>query len=124
MFAHISRDDRFKLDAKAKQYIFLGYSQDGEFDYRSWDPVEWKIMHSCDVIFLEDQTIDDFKKPNKPKSTSTNPINLCLDICLRSLDDGGATADDSTDDSHEVEESTDGVQIEPHVEPPVQEVRD
>ena len=27
-------------------------------------------MHSHDVIFLEDQTIDDFEKPNKPKSGS------------------------------------------------------
>ena len=83
---HIVKDERSKLDAKAKQYIFLDYSEDGEFGYQLWDPVEQKIVRSHDVAFLEDQMIDDFRKPNKLNSTLSNPVNLCLDTFLRSFD--------------------------------------
>ena len=75
-------------------------------------------MYSRDAIFLEDQRIDNFKKPNKPKSSRSSPIDSCLDTFLRSLDDGGATVDDNIDDSHEAEESTDGIQNKPHAKSP------
>ena len=40
---HIPKDERSKLDDKAKQCIFLGYGHD-EFGYRLWDPVDKKIV--------------------------------------------------------------------------------
>ena len=34
MFVYILKDERSKLDAKAKQCIFLSYGGDGEFGYQ------------------------------------------------------------------------------------------
>lgn len=55
---HVPRDERSKLDRKTKQCIFLGYSNE-EFGYRLWDPTTKKIIKSRDVVFFEDQTIED-----------------------------------------------------------------
>ena len=52
-FVHIPKDERSKLDSKSRQCIFLGYGHD-EFGYRLWDPVDKKVIRSCDVVFLED----------------------------------------------------------------------
>lgn len=60
-------------------------------------------MHSRNVVFLETQTINDFEKSNKPKSTLSNHVALCPNTFPRSLDNGGATANDGTHDSHETE---------------------
>ena len=79
MFVYILRDERSKLDAKTKQCIFLSYGEDGEFGYRLWDPMEQKIVYSRNVVFLKDQMIEDFEKPNKPKSSPSNPVDLCPD---------------------------------------------
>ena len=62
--------------------------------------MEWKIVHSRDVVFLEDQMIDDFEKPNKPKSTLNSIVDLCPNTFPKSLDDRRATIDDSTHDNH------------------------
>jgi hypothetical protein len=59
-FVHVPKDERSKLDNKTKQCIFLGFEDDG-FGYRLWDPEEKKIIRSRDVIFFEDQTIEDFE---------------------------------------------------------------
>ena len=73
-FVHIPRDERSKLDSKTKQCIFLG-SEDDEFGYRLWDPKEKKIVRSKDVIFFEDQTIEDFEQKEKTESTTFIPSN-------------------------------------------------
>ena len=76
-FVHIPKDEKSKLDSKAKQCIFLGYAHE-EFGYRLWDPVDKKIIRSRDVVFLEDQTLEDIqKKAEKPKSSvDERPVNL------------------------------------------------
>ncbi|KAJ0026150.1 hypothetical protein Pint_07933 [Pistacia integerrima] len=53
--------ERSKLDMKTRQSIFIGYVLD-EFGYRLYDPVEKKLVRSCDVMFMEDQTIQDVEK--------------------------------------------------------------
>ena len=63
-FVHIPRDERSKLDGKSKQCIFIGYGHE-DFGYILWDPMKKKIIRSQDVIFLEDQTIEDFEKTEK-----------------------------------------------------------
>ncbi|KAB5533889.1 hypothetical protein DKX38_016975 [Salix brachista] len=73
-FVHVPRDERSKLDSKTKQCIFLG-SEDDEFGYRLWDPKEKKIVRSRDVIFFEDQTIEDFEQKEKVESTTFIPSN-------------------------------------------------
>ncbi|VFQ72060.1 unnamed protein product [Cuscuta campestris] len=57
-------DERSKLDVKTRQCIFVGYGHD-EFGYRLYDPVEKKLVRSRDVIFMEDQNIEDIQKMEK-----------------------------------------------------------
>ena len=57
-FVHVPRDKRSKLDNKAKQIMFLGYSNE-EFRYRLWDSATKKFIRNKDVVFFEDQTIED-----------------------------------------------------------------
>ncbi|KAL4323581.1 hypothetical protein GQ457_11G003910 [Hibiscus cannabinus] len=72
-FVHIPKDERSKLDAKTKQCIYLGTPQD-EFGYRLWDPVNKRIVRSRDVVFLEDQTIEDTKQSGSPVSKAITQI--------------------------------------------------
>ncbi|KAH0695864.1 hypothetical protein KY289_013346 [Solanum tuberosum] len=64
---HVPKDERSKLDVKTKQCIFIGYGQD-EFGYRFYDPIDKKLIRSRDVVFFEDQTIEDIGKAEKPDS--------------------------------------------------------
>ena len=63
-FVHIPKDERSKLDVKARQCIFRGYGLN-EFGYRLYDPIEKKLVRSRDVMFMEDQTIHDIEKTEK-----------------------------------------------------------
>ena len=63
-FVHIPKDERSKLDLKTRQCIFVGYGLD-EFGYRFYDPVVKKLVRSRDVVFMEDQTIQDVEKIEK-----------------------------------------------------------
>lgn len=47
-FIHISKDKKFKLDGKSKEYIFLDYVHK-EFGYRLWDLVDKKGIRSKDI---------------------------------------------------------------------------
>ena len=58
---HIPKDERAKLDANSKQCVFLRHAHD-EYGYRLRDPVDKKIVRSRDVVFLEDQTIEDMRR--------------------------------------------------------------
>ena len=58
---NVPKDERSKLDVKTRECIFIGYGYD-KFGYRFYDPVEKKLVRSRDVIFLEDQTIEDIGK--------------------------------------------------------------
>jgi len=66
-FVHVPKDERSKLDAKTIECIFIGYGHD-EFGYRFYDHVEKKLVRSRDVIFVEDQTIEDIGKTEKSES--------------------------------------------------------
>ncbi|RDX86500.1 hypothetical protein CR513_32156, partial [Mucuna pruriens] len=76
-FVHVSKDERFKLDMKTRQCIFIGYGHD-EYGYRMYDPIEKKLVRSRDVQFMEDQTIegiDKVKKSTPKKDNSLSEIN-------------------------------------------------
>jgi len=51
----------------------IGYDHD-EFGYRFYDLVEKKLVRSRDVIFVEDQTIEDIGKIEKLESLSTDDV--------------------------------------------------
>uniref|UniRef100_A0A803NFN3 Retroviral polymerase SH3-like domain-containing protein n=1 Tax=Cannabis sativa TaxID=3483 RepID=A0A803NFN3_CANSA len=66
-FVLIPKDERSKLNDKAKLCIFLGYGH-AEFGYILWDPLNKKIIRSKDAVFLEDQMFEDSDKVQKKKS--------------------------------------------------------
>jgi len=72
---HIPKDERSKLDSKAKQCIFLGYAHE-EFGYRLWDPVNKKIIRSRDVVFFEDETIEDLDQTKKQNTVSEEQMGV------------------------------------------------
>ena len=51
-FTHIDFENRIKLEAKSKKYVFVGYKID-ECGYRLWDFENHKIVRRGDVIFNE-----------------------------------------------------------------------
>ena len=63
-FVHIPKDERFKLDVKTKQCVFVGYGQN-EFGYKFYDPIEKKIVRSRDIAFVKNRTIEDIDKVGK-----------------------------------------------------------
>ena len=50
-YVHIPKDERFKLNDKAKKCIFLGYGHE-EFGYRLCDLVARKLIKSKYVVFV------------------------------------------------------------------------
>ena len=69
----------------------MGYAHE-EFGYRLWDPISKRIVRSRDVVFLEDQTIEDFEKSEKPQSyeilVNLDPVSPPINP-----DDGGVIPD-------------------------------
>ena len=53
VYAHVAKDERNKLDTKARKCIFMGYSTDTK-GYRLYDPKCVKVF-SRDVVFNEKQ---------------------------------------------------------------------
>ena len=53
-FSHIPKDERGKLDCKAKRCIFVGYGEETK-GYRLYDPDKRRIYFSRDVSFNEDE---------------------------------------------------------------------
>lgn len=51
-YAHVAKDERHKLDPKAKKCIFLGYGPDAK-GYRLYDLKSHKVIISRDVVFNE-----------------------------------------------------------------------
>ena len=60
-FVHVPKDERSKLDDKARQCIFLGYGEE-KWGYKLYEPISRKVLRSRDVVFMEDQTVEDFLK--------------------------------------------------------------
>ncbi|CAL5378709.1 unnamed protein product [Camellia sinensis] len=73
VLAHVSKEHKQKLDDKAIPCIFIGYG-DEEFGYRLWDPKNKKVIRSRDVVFQENQTLEDFGQPAKPKVNDVSEI--------------------------------------------------
>ena len=74
-FVHIAKDERSKLDAKTRQYIFIGYGQD-QFDYRFYDHIKKRLVRSCDAIFIESETIKDIDKMEKDVPNSNGDSSV------------------------------------------------
>ena len=74
----------------------MGYGHE-DFDYRLWDPVNKKIIRSRDVIFLENQTIEDFNKTEKLAPVTRSYIDVePKPPCRLSVDGGDIQVDDGS----------------------------
>lgn len=51
-YAHVPKEERRKLDSKAKKCIFVGYGNETK-GYRLYDPTRARIIFSRDVLFKE-----------------------------------------------------------------------
>jgi hypothetical protein len=71
---------RSTLDVKSKPCIFVGYGHD-KFGSRCYDPIVKKLIHNRDVIFFEDQTIEDICKVKKSNSSIDDHL-IDLDSAL------------------------------------------
>ena len=58
---HVPNEQRLKLDDKTTPCIFIEYG-DEEFGYRLWDSEKQKTVTSRDVVFHEQETIEDMEK--------------------------------------------------------------
>ncbi len=52
VYAHVVKDERQKLDSKARKCVFLGYSTETK-GYRLYDPKRERVFYSRDVVFSE-----------------------------------------------------------------------
>ena len=66
-----------KFILRPNPIFFLRYGHE-EFGYRLWDPMSRKIFKSRDVVFLEDQLVDDGDKVEKASSSIEIPIRIYL----------------------------------------------
>ncbi|GKV38176.1 hypothetical protein SLEP1_g46114 [Rubroshorea leprosula] len=71
-YVHVPKEERAKLDAKTKQCVFLGYG-DEEYGYRLWDLKNRKLMRTRDVVFIENETVEDSKKQDDSEHTQEIP---------------------------------------------------
>ena len=62
-YAHVPDELRKKLDKKGQKCIFVGYSDNTEA-YKLYDPVARKVIISCDVQFVENESWDGIVEKN------------------------------------------------------------
>ena len=86
-YSHIAKDERQKLDVKARECVMLGYGTETKA-YRLYDLQRKRVFFSRDVVFNE--TINGIEK----ESSSDNSVTKCVQ-----LDCSGE--DDHTETSHE-----------------------
>ena len=67
---------------------------DEQFGYRLWDLVNKKIVRSRDVVFFEDESIEDIVKPKKP---TTTPQDVDIDQIPCLVVHGNHGGDDGTE---------------------------
>ncbi|VFQ98154.1 unnamed protein product [Cuscuta campestris] len=103
-FVHVPKDERSKLDVKTRQCIFVGYGHD-EFGYRLYDPK--KLVRSRDVIFMEDQNIEDIQKMEKSESQSYDDL-VDLNPTPVAHTPNATNGDQNDDNSHVPHDFTDG----------------
>ena len=92
-YAHVAKDERKKLDSKARKCIFLGYGTETK-GYRLYDPKREKVFFSRDVVFNE-------KKRGIEKEKHMEE-NRCVQIeCLSNVDEDTETTQPTIEEQPE-----------------------
>ena len=81
---HLAKDERSKLNNKLTPCIFLGYSKD-EFGYRQWDLLDKKVVRNRDIVFLEDNMIEDWNQHKLELSPQSTPSTMDLRLVNSTL---------------------------------------
>ena len=76
-YSHIPKDERKKLNPKARRCIFLGYG-DVTKGYRLYDPIKAHVIHSQDVVF--DETSLGFEKEQMKDLEGVNQPTVEIDV--------------------------------------------
>jgi hypothetical protein len=74
-YVHVPKENRSKLDKKAKKCIFIGY-KDGLKGYKLWNLETKKVVYRRDVVFRE--MMDVFKKEVLPSKEEPEKIEFDL----------------------------------------------
>ena len=83
-YGHIAKEERKKLDVKAKKCILLGYGVRVK-GYRLYDLQKRKVFYSRDVVFDEDSCIESENK-EQPESNDcklNTPRSVALMMCIK-----------------------------------------
>ena len=81
-YAHVPKDERGKLDSKAKKCILVGYGEETK-GYRLYDPIHAKIFFSRDVVFNE-------RKCGTEREATESEEDQYVELDLASGDDAPA----------------------------------
>ena len=97
-FAHIPKDERHKLDAKARKCIFLGYGEETK-GYRLYDTTRGRVFFSRDTRFNEIK--EKVQKLTKPDTEFLVELDLSYDSETSSKDTEDVQEDLPTDSTAE-----------------------
>jgi hypothetical protein len=75
-YVHVPKENRSKLDKKAKKCIFIGY-KDGVKGYKLWNPETKKTVYSRDVVFKKVKDVS--KQEFLPRKEEPEKIEIDLD---------------------------------------------
>ena len=77
--AHVTKDERKKLDAKAKKFILLGYGTETK-GYRQYDASRARVIHSRDVLFDESTRGVEIPRDCEVGIREENQENRCVEL--------------------------------------------
>ena len=109
-YSHIPKDERSKLDAKARKCIFLGYSINRK-GYRLYDQKGLKIIHSRDVTFNE--LAKGIEKESQEEPAQIENPHVVIDFEDDSLDECNSLEEEKQDEASHTgsEERTDSTTV-------------
>jgi hypothetical protein len=99
-FAHVSKEQRQKLDDIVIPCILVGYG-DEEFGYKLWDPEKRRIIRSRDVVFHEQETMSDSAIQETPTSPPIRIATVGGDLVEDPRVDGEPAIEDGDDEEYD-----------------------
>ena len=84
------KDERKKLNLKARKYILLGYGNETK-SYRLYDPIQSRVIHSRDVLFNEFTRGVEKERIEKKKQLELSLSNSSEDELMINEDEGVAS---------------------------------
>ena len=104
VYSHFPKNERYKLDDKARKCIFLGYSTNRK-EYRLHDPNCLKIVHSRDVKLNE--FVSGVEKETANEMTRDSRVIIhCSSDDVEALEDDNSLKEETEEQERDNKEST------------------